>query len=148
MTLDKNQKINLVLGIGVIITLVLGVFLLGFSINSNSYGSPKTTSQSILVYSPELKSQISDSSSNLNKVTPNLGQTLKEQQYQNPSTTTNNIKIDIHNTGYYGFSKTYYHGYNYNNHNYNQYYNGYYPYKNHGFYYTNSYGVTHKYSYW
>ncbi len=155
MALDRNQKISLLLGIGVLVALLLGVFLLGVSANDDSYGS--ATSQNMVVYSPQAKSSSSDYLvSKSTKKSSSLGQTLKEQQYSNPPTVINNIDIDISVPTSYNYPRPYYHKgyYNYGyykpyyNYHYNKYYNSYYPYNSHGFYYSNSYGSWHKYNSW
>jgi hypothetical protein len=155
MALDNNQKINIALGIGVLVTLLLGMFLIGFVVNDDSNEVTKATSQNILVYSQPAKAT-TDSSYNTETKKSTLGQTLNEQKYQKVPTTTNNIEINIHtpiySKPYYygGYNKPYYH-HNYNKqdyHNnyygYNKYYNSYYPFSNQMFYYENSYGSWHK----
>ena len=156
MGLDKSKKISLVLGIGILVVLLLGVFLLGATINEGQYGAKKATSQSILVYSPQAKSSSANYLDTTAKKT-NLGQTLKEQQYSNAAT-INNIDIDISVPTSYSYSKPHYYGgykkYSYGyykpyySYGYNKYYNNYYPYKSNGFYYSNSYGSWHKYNSW
>ncbi len=102
MALDKNQKTSLALGIGVLVALALGIFLLGWVINNDSYNGyegTKATGQNILAYSQPAKAATGSSYNSDTKKTT-LGQSLKEQQYQNVPTVVNNIEININTPMY------------------------------------------------
>lgn len=147
--MNQEKKLHIAFGIVVALILLLGIFTIGLT-----FGDSKelTSTNQVLVVN-SLRT-INQEPQPVQETTPNLGQSLTDQQRQNVKTTNNNIEINIHNSGYYGSG--YYSGRYYNYPTYNRhyspyrtrYYNGYHPYSRHGFSYTNSYGNNYRYSYY
>lgn len=147
--MNQEKKLHIAFGIVVALILLLGTFTFGWVFGNEE----ESTNANQLLVVNSLRT-VNQAPQPVQKTTPNLGQSLTEQQRQHVETTNNNIEINIHNSGHYGGG--YYSGRYYNYPRYHRYYspyrtryyNGYHPYYRHGFSYSNSYGNSYRYSYY
>lgn len=155
--MNQDEKLHVALGIVVILILLLSVFTFGWIFGDSKEST--NTNQLLVVNSFRTTNQAQESGLKTTnqaqqpvqetKTTPNLGQSLTEQQRQNIATTNNNIEINVHNTGYSGSRYNYYPRYYRSYSPYRtRYYNGYHPYYKHSFSYSTSYGNSYRYSYY